>query len=324
MRNGQNMKISIIVPNYNNEKYISQCLDSLVNQTYKDLEIVVIDDGSTDASYEIIKDFARKDPRIVVQKQANQGPSAARNRGLEIATGDLFGFVDGDDYCRLDMFEILADALIRNEADISICSRVWSKDGATKPREYLFNNIESIIEMDKGRKYTGYMWTKLYRRELFDGIRFNIKIKAYEDLLINHYLMYKARRVVFHDEELYYYRQNPDSFLRKRTYNEADLTVLDATEEIAAFYRKNMPEHIQYANDILFYGYYHVISRITECGAAKQYKEVIKNCLKGYRRLYTKDNAEGFSQMKKRALRIGYPLFCLLYKMECLKSKISN
>lgn len=321
------MKISIIVPNYNNEKYIYDCLDSLVNQTYKDLEIIVIDDGSTDSGYEIIKEFAEKDKRIIAKKQSNQGASGARNRGLELATGELIGFVDGDDYCRKDMFEKIADVLVRNNADIAICSMTWKEKEPARVHEYQFSNVDSILEMDKGDLFMGHMCNKLYKRTLFDNLRFNESVKSLEDLLINHYLMFKSDKVVFFDDGLYYYRPNPNSSLRTKTFNKSYLTILDATKEIVVFYQQNMPEHIHIGYNEMLVGYYNVIYKLTECKAVQQYNDVLKKCLKSYRDLYSQDYADrykGYEKLYKKSLRISYPLFRLLYRLRCLKLQICN
>lgn len=114
--------ISIIVPVYNVKDYVEKCLDSICGQTYKNLEIVVVDDGSTDGSGEICDTYAQKDPRVKVIHRENRGVSAVRNEGLDIALGEYIGFVDGDDWIDSDMYEFLYELLIVNEADISVCS----------------------------------------------------------------------------------------------------------------------------------------------------------------------------------------------------------
>ena len=321
------MKISIIIPNYNNAKYISQCLESLVNQTHKDIEIIVIDDGSTDDGYEIAKMFAQKDSRIIVERQSNKGPSGARNHGLELATGELIGFVDGDDYVRADMFEKMSEMLIRNNADIAISSLAWKKQEQESIHEYIFNNIDGILEMDKGDLYMGHMCNKLYRRALFENLRFNEDIKSFEDLLINHYLMYNARKIVYFDDGFYYYRVNTNSLLRSKIFKESYLTILDAVKEIVDFYQRNMPEYIHIAYKDLFVGYYSVIYKLMECNAIKQHKDVFKNCLKGYRDIYSQDYVDGYKGYEKlyvMSLRVSFPLFYLLYRIMCLKLKICN
>lgn len=122
------VKVSIIVPVYNVEKFLEKCLDSLVNQTLHDIEIICINDGSTDKSLEILKSFANKDKRITVIDKQNEGPSVARNVGLEKAQGEYIGFVDSDDWVDLDFYEKLYNSAINNGADISTASIIrWRK-----------------------------------------------------------------------------------------------------------------------------------------------------------------------------------------------------
>ena len=114
-------KVSVIVAAYNIEKYIARCLDSILNQTYKNLEIIVVNDGSSDNTGEIIDKYSEKDIRIKVIHKENSGVSSARNKGLDMSTGDYIGFVDGDDTLETDMYELLVSNAIKNNADISHC-----------------------------------------------------------------------------------------------------------------------------------------------------------------------------------------------------------
>lgn len=114
------IKVSIIVPIYNVEKYLKRCLDSLVNQTLNDIEIICINDGSTDGSLEILNEYGRRDDRIVIINQENSGLSATRNKGIDIAKGQFIGFVDSDDWVSKDYFEKLYNSAIQNEAEIAV------------------------------------------------------------------------------------------------------------------------------------------------------------------------------------------------------------
>ena len=139
--------ISIIVPVYNVKDYVEKCLDSICGQTYKNLEIVVVDDGSTDGSGEICDTYAQKDPRVKVIHRENRGVSAVRNEGLDIALGEYIGFVDGDDWIDSDMYEFLYELLIVNEADISVCSHYIEKPGKRKIK-YASDKVLNLIPRD--------------------------------------------------------------------------------------------------------------------------------------------------------------------------------
>lgn len=203
-------KISIIVPIYNIEKYLPRCLDSILAQTYKNLEVILVDDGSVDNSGMIADKYARNDQRINVIHQVNKGVSAARNAGLDLATGDYIGFVDGDDYIEPDMYEILMRIIDEQQVDIAHCgyqmvypSRI---DYYYNTREkQKMNREEGVFELLKGRKIEPGLWNKLYKAELFKQIRLPIGIAETEDLLCNFELFCLAESSFFYDVSKYHY-----------------------------------------------------------------------------------------------------------------------
>ena len=127
-------KISIVVPIYNVEKYVKKCIESLIKQTYKNIEIILVDDGSTDSSAEIIDEYANKDSRIIAIHQKNKGVSSARNTGLKAARGEYIGFVDPDDYVDCQMYEVMVNKLQASLADLVVCgySKIWESSGKTE------------------------------------------------------------------------------------------------------------------------------------------------------------------------------------------------
>lgn len=214
-------KISIIIHIYNVEQYLPQCLDSIINQTYKNLEIILINDGSTDNSGKICDNYAKVDNRIHVFHKKNEGVSSARNLGLEKCTGDFIGFIDPDDFIELNMYELLYNEQQKTNADI-----VWSNYcfyyslNKKIPGEITSNityNLFNIIEKnnfysDLFYKYQmkAYLVNKLYKKELFSNIKFPYK-KTFEDLFIFIYLISKAAKISFINKILYYYRQRDNS-----------------------------------------------------------------------------------------------------------------
>ena len=236
-------KISVIIPVYNVEPYIRQCLDSVVNQTYKNLEIIIIDDGSPDSCGEICDEYAKKDNRIRIIHKENGGLSAARNDGLKYVTGKWISFVDPDDWCELDMYEKAIVKAKENDADIVIFSlyretnkgerriHAFSSDFITTDKKIISQIQLSILN----RKYTplsdskewgqGLPWDKLYKANLiFDNhLIFNEKVKANEDAIFNINAFQYAEKVVFFDEPLYHFRMNMDSISRKYTPNRVEI-----------------------------------------------------------------------------------------------------
>lgn len=170
-------KVSVIVPIYNVQAYIEKCLESIMGQTYKELEIILVNDGSTDSSPQLCEQLANRDHRIKVVHKTNGGLSDARNAGLEIATGDYIGFVDGDDYIDVDMFQILVENLEKHNADIASCryARVW-EDGKKETvgntgEVKIYNGLEPLREYIYGKNIDPFVCNKLYRSYLINGER---------------------------------------------------------------------------------------------------------------------------------------------------------
>lgn len=209
--------ITIIIPIYQVENYLKKCLDSVINQTYKNLEIILVDDGSKDNSPQICDEYKRKDNRIKVIHKENGGLSDARNSGMKMATGKYIGFVDSDDYIKEDMYEILYKNMINTKADISICNLLMIKEN-DKVED--IEEKQHIVEFGKKEalkllienKIRSYAWNKLYKKELFDNIEFP-KGKKMEDMAVMHKIFEKAEKVVYTDKIEYYYLQRSDSIL---------------------------------------------------------------------------------------------------------------
>lgn len=210
--------ISIIVPVYKVAPYLRQCVDSIIGQTYRDLEILLIDDGSPDECGEICEEYKRQDKRIIVYHTMNNGLSAARNVGLKAATGEYLGFIDSDDWIEPDMYESLMNRLEETGADISTCG-FWFEtvshhkmiqfdetvfDGTDALRALLYANISSCT------------WNKLYRREVFWDVLFP-EGKNYEDIAVMHRVLNNAGRIATIGERKYHYRTHSGSITKTNT-----------------------------------------------------------------------------------------------------------
>lgn len=212
--------ISIIVPVYNVESCLELCITSIINQTYTNIEIILVDDGSTDSSGAICDFFKDKDKRIKVIHKCNGGLSDARNKGLAVANGDFLGFVDSDDWLDIRMYEILMKNLLLYEADISVCEKVVVENahctdlsGCDGVR--VTNKEEALEILLRDVKYKSHVWNKLFKKELFSNITFP-KDKYYEDVFIMHLIYEKAHQIVFIDTGLYYYLQRRDSIVHMK------------------------------------------------------------------------------------------------------------
>lgn len=209
-------KISIIIPSYNIAPYIGRCLDSILEQTYSNLEVIVIDDGSTDNTRDIIEEYKARDSRIVAVYKENTGVSETRNKGLEVATGEYIGFIDGDDYIEKNMYEILMSNALKYNADISHCGYRLK----FPQNEFLLYGTDRIVEQDnqqgvidllEGKFVEPSLCNKLFSRKCVDGLRLRKDLKINEDLLFDAMAFAKAEKSVFEDKALYNYIMRTNS-----------------------------------------------------------------------------------------------------------------
>lgn len=205
--------LSVIVPVYNVASYLEECVASILSQTFRDFELILIDDGSTDGSGNMCEALARKDARIVVVHQRNQGLSAARNTGIERARGEYFAFVDSDDYLEREMFQKQMEASRRYDADLVMCRfrKVdrRHKHPSTKgiDAEQVIGHADAMAMVMKDREIKSHAWDKLARRHVFDGVRYPVG-RVYEDMATTYKIFDKANCVVTLPYVGYNYRQN--------------------------------------------------------------------------------------------------------------------
>lgn len=232
-------KISIIVPVYKVEQYLERCVNSLINQTYKNIEIILVDDGSPDQCPQICDEYAKKDERIKVLHKKNGGLSDARNAGLEVATGEYIAFVDSDDWVETDFIETLYRNAKSENADISIigCTLVWD-DGRKKQLSnddeyYLFDKETAIRELLKQKKFYCMTCQKMYKREIFDTIQFPVG-KLYEDVAVSLPTFLRAEKIVVCGRSGYNYYQRSDSIVNSK-FDSRKLYFLDCCREIISY-----------------------------------------------------------------------------------------
>lgn len=235
----EKLLVSIIIPVYNVEKYLLACVNSVINQTYKCLEIILVDDGSTDSSGRICDECAKLDSRIKVIHKVNGGLSDARNAGIDAATGDYLAFVDSDDIIHTRFIEMLYALANYLNADISSVEFKNFYDEETLDLEEILVGKTMILQSEEAIDKILYQnildnsaCNKLYDRRLFDGLRFPIG-KLYEDLAIFYKVYERAKKVVHRREAYYFYRLRRDSITGNFSLRRTD--VLDITDEIVAY-----------------------------------------------------------------------------------------
>jgi len=215
-----NNLVSIIIPVYNTGKYLEECMKSVLSQTYKEIEIILIDDGSTDQSPQICDQYQKEYERVKVIHQPNQGLSAARNRGIEQANGKYLMFVDSDDYINVNMVETLYFLLSENNADMSMCSFEYVTDRGENSIVYsnpvkneLLSKIEILNKLleDKSWYYV-VAWNKLYKKEIWHNLRYPVGY-IHEDAAVVHRVFCQCNLVATTEKKLYYYRQVPGSLM---------------------------------------------------------------------------------------------------------------
>ena len=299
-----NELISIIVPVYNVKDYLTRCISSLLQQTYSKLEIILVDDGSTDDSGKICDQYAFVDKRIKVFHKENGGLSDARNYGINKSSGKYLSFIDSDDYVAPNYIEILYE-LIKNESvDISICGCQYSFDEyfnktlVKKDDEKSFSSYEAIIECLNIRLRQS-AWGKLYKRELFDSIRFPVG-KLYEDLAVVYDLLLKCKRVAYVDAPAYYYS------IRQGSIMQSDFNLKQAVE--IEIIDDEMDKVISKYNDLQkltnarrIYSYFLVLRRILLSTNPDEYIEIRKSIRK---KIKSKSRGLLFDRTVKKNIKI--------------------
>lgn len=276
--------LSVIVPVYNSEVYINECLTSILNQSITDLEILVIDDGSTDHSFEMCMEFGERDNRVNVFSQKNCGPSVARNMGLNAAKGKYIGFVDSDDWLDQDMYEQLYLNLVKYDADIAMCG-YYTIYGVGDIR--LRHCSDTIVVMNPSEMLSEYIdwnligaavWSKIYKRELFRNLRFPQNIIGREDASIMPRLLGTAKRGVHIGKPKYHYRIRPEGLYR-REFNESKLIWPTVEKELINYLKGTYPELVDKAMPLHAYTIIDLLKDIRRSSLKKIYATIYNSLL---------------------------------------------
>ncbi|MFT8323623.1 MAG: glycosyltransferase, partial [Bacillus sp. (in: firmicutes)] len=238
--------VSVIVPVYNVEQYLPRCLDSIRNQTLQNIEIIIVDDGSTDYSGRICDEHANLDPRIRVIHKKNGGLSDARNVGLDVAKGKYISFVDSDDWISQTMYEKLVNLAEENRADISEGKYLRTSSSKEKQKENstfeitVKNNVDALLSHFKNEMFQQVVWNKIYKRALYEDVRFPIG-KIHEDEFITYKILHRAKRLVATNEVVYYYFQRSTSIIGNG-FSLKSLDHLEALDTMMTYLERECPE----------------------------------------------------------------------------------
>jgi len=263
-------KVTIVIPVYNVEKYLRECLDSVVNQTYKNIEIICVDDGSTDTSFEILKEYAGRDNRLVIVQQQNQGAAVARNYGLMLATGGYVLFLDSDDIFHLELVEKTLFKAQQFDADIVVYKalsfntetgkQIALNDGVSKFTKYQYKTFSATdVPNEIFNSFLTAAWNKLFKKEFILNNRIEFQnIKRTNDLYFTNKALILAERIIILDEYLLYYRTEMKSNLQASN-DKSPLAFYEALCELKCFlenkklYLRVEKSFLNMALEIIFY-----------------------------------------------------------------------
>ncbi|MBR1796582.1 MAG: glycosyltransferase family 2 protein [Clostridiales bacterium] len=281
-------KISVIIPVYNVEKYLRKCLDTVINQTFSDLEIILIDDGSTDGGLSVCKEYESLDQRVHVYHKPNGGLSSARNYGIDKATGEYIGFVDSDDYISEDMYEVLYRNIITYNADISLCGLYDIYNGIPQKvnNDHLVieANAEETIKIVMESEITSVTAVnKLYKRELFDKVRYP-EGKVSEDAFVIVDLLMECNKAVITSDQKYYYIHREGSITTLK-FRPQHLHVLEAYEKNYRLIEKSYPSLIPIAKMRLCWAHFNVLDKLV-FDNTEEYRETKNDIIKYLKQHY--------------------------------------
>lgn len=319
-------KVSIIVPIYNAERYLDKCIKSIVGQTHKNLEIILVNDGSTDGSLDICKKYVDNDERILLINKENGGVSSARNKGLENITGDYIGFVDSDDYISSDMYQKLLSAILENEADISECGyfKIELDDNTIIKHSLQPNvikgNYNCLYNYLKQNNTQNFNCNKLYKKTTFNGVKYP-NYKYSEDYVVNVQTHFRCNKKVTISDSCYYYIIHNGN-ATSQDFNGNKLDIIRAGELVLSLIKEDYP-------DLSIYVIIYILNKIRKLYEDLRETKVvdkdkfIKILVNEYKKYYLLVKNEIFNAVKYKRTFLALWLFNLsprlYYRIEKLR-----
>lgn len=302
------MLVTIIIPVYNVSNYLPRLMETALSQTHRELEILLIDDGSTDPSGNICDEYSAKDSRVKAIHKCNSGVADARNTGIEKASGEYIVFTDGDDYLAEDYVEYLLKLCTDNDADISCCAWTTDESGKLSKCSYRKNEPglykgyhEAMRAMLTTRIFSSSVWGKMFRRSLFDEVRFPEGSNYYEDDATMYRLVSKAGSVAIGGDAKYFYTLRDDSLIH-RSFNDNNFKMIKVFEERCSFIEDNYPELSVYARSDILMAVNHCVIKMCD---EKLFDHPAVKDLKVYYKRYEKDFLKGISYFPAKLFSIA-------------------
>ena len=321
--------ITVIVPIYNVELYLRKCVDSIINQTYKNIEIILVDDGSTDSCGEICDSYADLDKRIIVIHKENGGLSDARNAGIDILKGKYVTFIDSDDWVEPNYVEQLYRLLVENDADLSVCDFYYvdSENNlyntpATDERVFVWNREEALLMLLSGNKMNTSAWCKLYKSKFFieNKVRFP-KGKLYEDIPVAYEILLEADKIVYGNYALYNYFIRPQS-ISSTNFSPRKMHAIEHTEAAVPQILQQFPKFDKLCAVALFQVNFNIYLILDKKDENIKYEKQLIRAIKKYR------NAVIFSKnlnikwrIKALTTYLGLPVSKALFAQRSTKRK---
>ena len=292
--------ISVIIPVYNVENYLEKCIESLVSQTYHNLEIILVDDGATDCCPQLCDTWALKDSRIIVIHKTNGGLSDARNAGMQLAKGEYIAFIDSDDWIETEAFQKMLNRMIEDNSDVVSCGVKWVSESGKLLSEVSVAKNEvidmhtAVSEIISDGKLKQHVWNKLYKRNLIADIPFE-KGKYHEDVFWSYQVFGRAKRVSLMIDSFYNYVQRSNSIMGER-YSVNRLDALDAMLNRCKYIKSNFPDLYNKA----MYSYIGSCMYNLQCAIiSNQDKEVINNIIGRIEYSKNGDSTEGLNRKNR-------------------------
>lgn len=303
--------VSVIVPIYNVEKYLKSCIDSILAQSYKNYEVILVDDGSPDHSGEICDDYKERFDCIKVIHQNNQGVSAARNNGVIVSEGDYITFIDPDDTITEDYIEYLVSLILKYHAQISVGGSIYQYEGKEikTPKAETINVFyepdEAISRMNYVIGFGTVAWAKMYKRSLVEANPYPIG-KRYEDIATTYKIIGDSTGVAFGNKQIYIWFQRPNSFVHN-AFDERQLDGIEATKKQLEYVQKRFPHAVPAAKYRYTAKAVELASLLFAADGNKQEFEKLRSYMNEYSADVLKDkNAKRSMKLRIRAMKLGY------------------
>lgn len=303
-------KVSIIIPAYNVEKYLRRCLDSVVNQTYKNIDIILVDDGSSDGTGRVCDEYAQKDARIRVIHQKNQGQAAARNNAMKIAEGEYIAYVDSDDYVTPDYIEYMVKLQKKYKTDVVFVRGVYAYDGKKLPaykdedRDTLLSAEETLIRLNYNKGMGAMIWAKLFRRELIEAYPFP-EGQIYEDLAVLYKIVGACKEIAYGEHRVYFWMQRGGSTMRS-TFNKRQMSAFQATREQLAYMQQAYPAVVPSVKARHMTKVVEIMPLAMNSVGSREAYKLLKKEMIFYDEVIKDKNLRTLQKLRLRAIKMGY------------------